>query len=124
MRTELLPVPLTYDEQLQRGKDHAALCQRIAIAKDDAKEEAKGRKLAIKKLETEECELRDVVNTGKERRPVEVRDEYDKEAKLVVTIRLDTGEVVSSRPMTSEELLSQQQGRLFALKGEGEGERV
>ena len=119
-KTRTLPITLTEEERLAKGIEHARLCQVIAEEEAEAKQDAKLRREAIKARKDEECHLREVVRSGKEDRPVEVREEADAPLGVIRTIRTDTGELVESRGMSERELVQYRQGKFFATLGEAD----
>ena len=100
---ESQPVRLSTNDLVERGAQLSATLVRIGNDEAHAKAVAAGAKAALESLRGEAAELARVVHTRQENRPVECRDSYDRIALTVETTRLDTGEVVYSRPMTAEE---------------------
>ena len=114
-RTEILPCDLTEAELLARGDEAARLQDdrdRAEAARDAAN---KASKAAIQGIEEQQHELLRQVRNKTERRDVEVIDRRNEGA--METIRLDTSELVRSRPLTPEEL----QITLFRGAEEGAG---
>lgn len=100
----LLPVKLSTEELTLRGQE---LAQKHAeLSKQDQETKTiKARWYRDRKAVQGEIErLAQAVNTGVEEREVEVVLEKDLEAKMLITRRLDTNEVVSSIPMQSRDL--------------------
>lgn len=102
--TMSLPVRLTDLELLAKAKELAA-----KLAESDDVESRK--KLAVAeckakadRLGDEISDLAQTLRTGKEAREVEVQETRDNLARTIETVRIDTGEVVSSRAMTIHEL--------------------
>ncbi len=105
-----LPVDLEAGERSVRAAELASLVgeeQRQAADLEQYLETAKARR---KDLEAELAGVRlqvraiaTVVREGREARPVRVVDENDYTAGAVYVVRLDTGEVVSTRSMSEAE---------------------
>jgi hypothetical protein len=111
--TKKLPVPLTDDEVRHRGEELAsklAALDEIDAALKVAKQEAKAKKEPIAKRVTE---LKQQIRGRKEARLVECELVRDFDARCAETMRLDTGEVVDTRPLTPEEMQTQ----LAVVKG-------
>jgi len=115
MRTEVFreehDVELTEDERQLRGRQAARLAVAIRAQKRRAEEEADAWKERKAKLKSDEEDLvktlystSDAAETGREKRQVECREELV--GAMVVTVRCDTDETVSTRPATKEELKS------------------
>jgi len=105
--TMLLPCELTDDEWVARSRDLASLEAILADAEAAEVEAADEYKARKKRLAAETqtkranvARLAQIVRTRSEERNVEVKTETDFEASRVQTVRVDTGEVVSTRPMT------------------------
>jgi len=102
--TRDLPVKLTVAEAQRRGIELAEALQ--------AKYDAEAHQTAIKatwkeelaQLEQDIRRLRRIVGNGEELRPVECSEEKNWKNKTVETVRLDTGEMVDFRPMSTHEL--------------------
>lgn len=78
----------------------------------EAKEDAKAAKAAIDELNDNVVELAAIVSTKEEHRSIECIESFDLKSKLAREVRTDTGEVVSSRPMSAAEVLEHEQARL------------
>lgn len=104
-----LPCALTDAETLLRGNE-LARCQ-LELGKIEANKKANAAdfKAQAEAIENRIARLARVVAEKEESRPVECRLEEDRNAATMKTVRVDTGEVVSSRPMTEAE----RQSRLF-----------
>ena len=103
-RTMELPVKLTDEEVRLKGEKIARRLKDRENLEEERKAAAKAAKEEIGELDAEIIELRDEVRERREMRDVQVSDEKDWGRKIVRTLRLDTGEVVASRPMTPAEL--------------------
>lgn len=113
IETMLLPVRLTDTEQRERGAAMASLVEereRILGQAKLAATEAKGRAEAAYE---EIGRLARIVRTGVEYRDVETREEQVIDARRVDVYRVDTGEVVGSRPMSAQEVEDALQVALF-----------
>lgn len=104
-----LTVKLTTEEQLQRGNELAAKIEEMQNIEMSA-EEARGNfKAELKRVEGEISRLKRTVLDGKEQRTVRCEWQLNFDHGIAELIRLDTFEVVQSRPLTDEE----RQGGLF-----------
>jgi hypothetical protein len=101
--TESLPVKLN-DQEL---RDRAKLLGEKITAKAELEEAKKASasefKLKIENVDLEIYTLGHVVTKGEEHRPVPVTKRANHERGLVEFVRLDTGEVYSSRAMSHDE---------------------
>lgn len=98
-----LPVDLTPAEKITKGLEQARVrdvIREVRGERDEAMDKFKGR---LKALETERDRLTDEIRDGREMRAVEVREERNYRQNTLREIRVDTGEVVRTRPMTKEE---------------------
>lgn len=101
--TRNLPVLLTDEELLRRGKRIAAIEEDIGRV-EYTLTSAKGQhKAEVTRLEGERAQLSRDIRNGYEHRSVEVEVRHDYRAATVVTSRTDTGEVIDTRTMTIEE---------------------
>ncbi len=118
IKTRDLPVPLT-QEELQVKSQEMATAERVLS--DAEKEEAaaatewSARKKALEKS-TQDARAKlsligRIVREKREFRPVEIIEAPDDEAKVINTVRADTGEIIETRGMSQSEL----QRSLFAL---------
>lgn len=102
-KKEDLPVEITDKERQERS---LALARKIAERTrqdDDAKRTAADQSARKKTITAEINRLADVVSSGKEVRPVEVKVWGDFKTSTVVEERSDTGEMLRERAMRSEE---------------------
>lgn len=104
MRTQRLPVKLTTEEVRLRGIQMAGLENQFEEASAEAKQSAKAFKDSLESLRHSILKLTDQISSGKEYRDVQVEERKDWDTQEVLTIRLDTYEVVDRRPMTPNEL--------------------
>lgn len=98
-----LPVTLTQSELLSRGRESGELSLSISQIHEDLAAAKLAAREALKMHETRKRELDRVLREGIETRAVECEIRFDFDAGLVRTVRLDTDEVVSERPVTDEE---------------------
>jgi len=98
-----LSARLTDDEIGQRGRDLARAWQDIAseeVRQDGLKKEMKAR---LSGLSSEAARLATIVSRGEELRDVDVEVRAVIPAGVVHEIRMDTGEIIHSRPFTDTE---------------------
>lgn len=101
--TMQLPVKLT-DEELQiRSRELAEKLTEIEAVDEDRASAMAAFKARKDKLVLDSRRLTRIVRTGQEEREVHVTETKNWERGTIETIRLDTGEVVSSRPMNPSE---------------------
>jgi hypothetical protein len=98
-----LPVPLSEHEALRKAEELSAKLADRRDVDDEHKYRAAEYKQRAKVLDSEIALLGDEVRHRREFRLVECKEEPDHQASVMHMIRTDTGEVVSSRPMTAEE---------------------
>ncbi len=106
---ERLYVELTADELREKGQELAALEKEYDETERDAKDSAKGYRESLKSQRSEIQRAVTIIDERREERMVKVVDRADYRSNEMETIRVDTGEVVRSRPLTSDEL----QGTMF-----------
>lgn len=100
---EKLGCELTREEQLGKGSEMAELIKQHGEVETEAKSVADGFKRQIKDLDRKITDRAEEVRTGVERRLVPCTERGRWRDNLVDVVRLDTGEVVRSRPMTESE---------------------
>ncbi|MFW6369359.1 MAG: hypothetical protein ACOC0J_02125 [Myxococcota bacterium] len=100
---ENLPVTLTQEERISKGKALAAVLREVAETEEAAKDAAAEFRGKVKGLKVKAGALATEVDTGKESRPVECCWHPNLEAKTMELYREDTGEFVRSRPMEYED---------------------
>lgn len=101
--TKCLPVKLTQDELLQKSAELAGTVQDCAteeIRQADIKAQLKAR---LAELEARRTQLVIVVTRKEEERDVRCEVLADYAALTATIVRTDTGEAVSSRPLTDAE---------------------
>lgn len=104
MNTLRLPVKLTEEERLSRGQRAGELGYDLTQVEEREKETKAAFKAQKERLQGEINDLLNQLRSGKEWREVEVSIEKDLKQRLEITTRLDTGEVVSTRPLGAEEM--------------------
>ena len=109
--TQSLPVRLTEQELIAKGAELSAMIKALSYEEAEKKSVADAFKARITDLDTQIQRLAQIVRDKKEFRPVEVIEQPDYDAMMMRTVRLDTGEVVSSRPLEG----SERQRPLFGL---------
>lgn len=101
--TQFLPVALTEEEIKVKGEQ---LAKKIDAHTKVEEEKKQTNSEFTKKLKESSAEIRHLarqVETGQEYRDVPVRPEFFPSKNLCKLYREDTGELVGTRPMTSEE---------------------
>lgn len=119
VRIERLPCQLTPDEVRARGEKAAMLYAERDEVEQDYERAKEIRKERIGSIDSRISQHMQEVRTRQEHRDVRVVDREnfdDKHNPQVETVRLDTGELVRSRPMTDLE----RQGKLLPLDGGAE----
>lgn len=103
-KTEYLECSLTHQEIREAGQALASM--NVELEELEFKKKELNTRLAdqIKEIKGSIGMKSKIVSTGVERRPVQVLERQDFLKRLVQAIRLDTGEVIRERPMTSDEL--------------------
>lgn len=100
---EQLPVALTPEELLVRGKMAASLGVQIYEKKEAQKAATAAAKVEIERLEDEQGKHLQEIHTGNETRPIECFEQPDFARNMVDILREDTGAVIRSRPMHPNE---------------------
>ena len=98
-----LPVKLTDDELLARGRQLVENMRKTAVAEEAREAENKKRKGDIALLEEATGLLSAIISTGTEEREVECEIRKDFIHGKVTTVRMDTGEIIDERIMTADE---------------------
>ena len=106
--TRFLSVPLTPEEIRQRGEQLANLVKECAELEVQQKAERERMKEALGAVEGRITSLARIVNERVEERSVQVEMRCNLALGLVEEVRIDTGEVVSSRAATKEDKLRAQ----------------
>lgn len=108
-----LPVQLTNDERMARAMTAAQLQAEYGEVESRKKDTTRELGQRLKALRTDVEKALIAARTGKETQSVQIEDRRNEERRTIETVRLDTGEVIDSRPMTIEE----RQGKLFGIEG-------
>ncbi len=101
--TRSLACDLKQDELLTKGDELSTICQEINELEYKKSAQAKRLKEEIDVLEEKRYKLAGIVKSRQEYRDVECQEKFDYVRREVVTIRLDTGEIVASRAMDLHE---------------------
>lgn len=108
--TQVLPVKLTQNELVARGR---ALTERLAALDEkraEAADSAKRFKDQITVIDDHCRTLRRTIESESEDRDVECEERIDRVRRIATVVRLDTGEVVSERKLELDDV----QAGLFA----------
>lgn len=116
--TRSLPVRLTDTELLIKAKELSAKVAELDAVEATKKSVAAECKVKYDTLNSDIHHLAKILRTGREDREIEVQEIRNDPARTIEVVRIDTGEVVESRPMTINEL----QKPLFPEKEEDERE--
>jgi hypothetical protein len=100
---EKLPCELTREETLAKGAEMALMIKQHGEVELEAKETADTFKKQFKRLDRTISERAEEVRTGVEHRLVPCTERGRYRENMVDVVRLDTGEIVRSRPMTESE---------------------
>lgn len=100
---EILPVPLTDAEHKEISKMMAAANQEIVQAEIELKAVKTQYKSRMESAEARRQEYSDIINAGHRQRQVECHLVKDFTTNTITLIRLDTGEIVRTRTMTTAE---------------------
>lgn len=112
-RYERLSVKLTDEERMTRALKAAELSAKYDETEDKKKDVTATLAAEMKTLREEMAGLQRAVRSGTEVQPVQVEERRNEARRTIELYRLDTEELVHSRPMTVEE----RQGKLFAIEG-------
>lgn len=99
----LLSVPLTPDEFEQRALALASTESELRAEEERQDSVKAGLKQAVSDISRKRTMLAEIVSRREELRDIECEDTFDYAAGNVTRVRLDTGEVLLTRPMTPEE---------------------
>ena len=100
---EVLPVQLTDQERLDFANELAKANQAVEHAIDEKKYLNSQAGSRVKQAEAHRDEITNIVSSGKEWREVIVHRVFDYEKGILTETRIDTGEVIASRPLTDVE---------------------
>lgn len=109
-----LEVPLTDEEIQAKGQELAQLHADANQLRDNKSEIMKKLKGEIDEVEAKIEATAKAIRHKAEERPIECTEARNETKTTIEVIRVDTQEVVASRPMTMEELAQRQQD-LFAV---------
>jgi hypothetical protein len=112
--TRKLPVQLTDDELQQRSQALVGNIKQTDALKEEKKTATSEFKARIGACNDVTKRLTEIISSGKEERDVECEMTKDYKGGTVTVVRLDTGEVVETRPMTADE----RQESMWTQKGE------
>lgn len=106
LNTRNLPCKLNEEELLTRGQDMATVHRDIVALEEEKKSNAKQFKEKIDRAKVELACLAREVSSKQAWRDIEVREEKSHTGKgwAMETFRMDTGELVATRPLTAEEM--------------------
>lgn len=100
---EHIPVVLTPEEIMFKGRELARLGTQVVAKKAAQKSAVAAYKAEIEELEEEQGSLIRQLNTGTEERPIECFERPRYQDLIVEIVRADTGEVWTRRPMHPSE---------------------
>lgn len=98
-----LPVRLTEEEILERGRRQARTVEILKQTQDEKKAVTSDLGAKEKLLTADLQLLARVITSGQEWRQVECEESVDFRAAVVRIVRCDTGEEVTCRPLTAKE---------------------
>lgn len=101
--TQRLPVQLTDEELLDRSTALVDNIQKTAALEEEKKSVDADFKGKIKARAEVSRKLTEIISNRTEDREVECEVKKDFERGTVTTVRMDTGEVVETRPITADE---------------------
>ena len=110
-----LPVPLSDDEIRFRGLELNEKLGELDKLDDELKTLKDEQKIKRQQIDKRIKEIREQIDDKAEEREVECQEIYHFSLRSAVTIRLDTGGEVSTRPLKPAEM----QGDLLLLPGQG-----
>jgi len=110
--TVMLPCVLTEAEIADRAAMMARLVLDEQVLETKKKIAMDGFKEELDHVAGDIRRLAQAVRDRSERRQVEISYHHDVDRYVVATIRQDTGEIVTTRPMTAEEMADAKQGKL------------
>lgn len=121
MKTKIvhLPVKLTDEEKLAKGRQQAQVMQEYCEIELRKKEIASDMGAELKAKRKELTKLAEQVRSGLEIRPVDCMLVPSWEANAVHTVRQDTHETIDRRPMTPAEREKALQRELFEADDDG-----
>jgi len=114
VETRELKVRLTRDELLGKGEELARTIVEIIELEDSKRTAQVAADSLLKRLKGNANRLSRVINDQYELRQVEVTERFNYSAGIAEMVRLDTYEIVATRPLTAFEM----QGQLFEKERE------
>ncbi len=108
-----LPVKLTEAERMARFTTAAEKEAAYRAFEDQKKATTRDLGQQMKALRVEIKDLLTAGREGSENQQVQIDHRRNEERRTIETVRLDTKEIIDSRPMTVEE----RQGKLFSIDG-------
>jgi hypothetical protein len=117
--TELLECELTEDERADKRKRLEDVDRELVRLDTEKKASAKAYSNQIKPLAAERESILEALDTGTEKRQVEVYEHFEPRLGKVEVRRVDTDAVVEERAMTQQELDEGRQGDLFGRATDG-----
>ena len=114
---ELIECELSEEDQAEKRKRLESVDREIIRLEEEKKAAAKVFTNQIKPLQAERESILQALDSGTEKRHVEVYEHYDDRLGKVEIRRVDTDAVVEERAMTAEERTRSAQGDLFAARG-------
>lgn len=103
MEIRMLPVLLNAEELLTKASLLSAKVHELAMEEEDQKDTKAAMKKRVDELNREITDVARIVREKAEPRPVEVHESKNYTRRIVEIVRVDTGEVIDSRPMTEQE---------------------
>jgi hypothetical protein len=100
---ELVLVELTEGERVAKSIEHAAALNELDSMRERHKDAKKRLKLEADVAEERERDLRKIVETGREQRPVRCWLDFDWKAGVVLTRRIDTNAEIARRKVSDDE---------------------
>lgn len=117
-------ITCTEIELTAKGKELAGLVATHDEITEEKKEAVSRFKTQLDDVNEKIRKVAKVIETGIEMRPIECSERYNTERMVVETYRMDTGDVISNRPMTATEAREAKQGDLtFDLVTGGKGKK-
>jgi hypothetical protein len=98
--TKSLPHRLTDEEMLNKGQEIAREVVLLDITEMERADVLAGYKERLAEHHTKLSTLKNIVYSGSEYRDVECEERFYDSTGEVITIRMDSGEVIDTRPMT------------------------
>lgn len=119
---EKVGIKLSDGQLLQLGKDHAAKCKEVREVEDEKSEALNTFNARIKTLAAEAEDMERKINDREDQVDVEVREEPDDGRNTIVTVRVDNGQTLKTRPMTLNEMAEANHRRKGGAVDDEDGE--